>query len=145
MERQDLLFRLNTIEIHLPPLRERREDIPLLAAASLDQHCRRYRKSLAGFEDAALHALISAETEAGRLADARAHARELCEITAAESGTPHVEALWAASRVHTMQGDHVGAQQLLERALDRLRREQDPWLRLAAASLYLWSAGAAAV
>src|SRR5260221_7180696 len=44
--RQDLLFRLNTIEIHLPPLRERREDIPALARASLDQHCRRYRKSI---------------------------------------------------------------------------------------------------
>ena len=36
--RQDLLFRLNTIEIHLPPLRERREDIPLLATHFLTQH-----------------------------------------------------------------------------------------------------------
>ena len=42
--RQDLLFRLNTIEIQLPPLRERREDIPLLAAHFLRQHAQRYRK-----------------------------------------------------------------------------------------------------
>ena len=57
--RQDLLFRLNTIEIHLPPLRERREDIPALATASLDQHCRRYRKSISGFDDAALQILLN--------------------------------------------------------------------------------------
>ena len=38
--RQDLLFRLNTIEIHLPPLRERREDIPLLARHFLRRHAR---------------------------------------------------------------------------------------------------------
>jgi DNA-binding NtrC family response regulator len=57
--RQDLLFRLNTIEIHLPPLRERREDIPLLARAFLDQHCRRYRKDLTGFEEAALQVLLN--------------------------------------------------------------------------------------
>ena len=44
--RQDLLFRLNTIEIHLPPLRDRREDIPLLAAHFLRQHAQRYRKPL---------------------------------------------------------------------------------------------------
>jgi DNA-binding NtrC family response regulator len=44
--RQDLLFRLNTIEIHLPPLRERKEDIALLAAHYLSQMARRYRKSL---------------------------------------------------------------------------------------------------
>lgn len=56
--RQDLLFRLNTIEIHLPPLRERQEDIPLLAQASLEQHCRRYRKSLSGFDDAAIQLLL---------------------------------------------------------------------------------------
>ena len=48
--REDLLFRLNTVEIHLPPLRERREDIPLLAKYFLDKYAKRYRKSLAGFD-----------------------------------------------------------------------------------------------
>jgi DNA-binding NtrC family response regulator len=55
--RQDLLFRLNTIEIHLPPLRERGEDIPLLATHFLVQHARRYRKEVRGFDPAALRAL----------------------------------------------------------------------------------------
>jgi DNA-binding NtrC family response regulator len=57
--RQDLLFRLNTIEIPLPPLRERREDIPLLAAHFLRLHVRRYRKALAGFEPPAMQAMLS--------------------------------------------------------------------------------------
>jgi DNA-binding NtrC family response regulator len=57
--RQDLLFRLNTVEIHLPPLRERREDIPLLAAHFLRQHAVRYRKQLDGFDAAALEALVN--------------------------------------------------------------------------------------
>jgi DNA-binding NtrC family response regulator len=56
--RQDLLFRLNTIEIHLPPLRERREDIPLLASHFLSAHARRYRKNLQGFDPAAMQALL---------------------------------------------------------------------------------------
>jgi len=55
--RQDLLFRLNTVEIHLPPLRDRREDIPLLAMHFLEQHARRYRKDLVGFEPAAIRLL----------------------------------------------------------------------------------------
>jgi len=56
--RQDLLFRLNTIEIVLPPLRDRRDDIPSLAAHFLQQHARRYRKTVAGFDPAAMDALM---------------------------------------------------------------------------------------
>ncbi|HEY4249009.1 MAG TPA: sigma-54 dependent transcriptional regulator [Lacunisphaera sp.] len=55
--RQDLLFRLNTIHIHLPPLRERREDIGLLAQHFLKQHVERYRKPITGFDDSALEAM----------------------------------------------------------------------------------------
>jgi DNA-binding NtrC family response regulator len=55
--RQDLLFRLNTIEIHLPPLRERREDIPPLATHFLGVHARRYRKGITGFDRNSLQAM----------------------------------------------------------------------------------------
>jgi DNA-binding NtrC family response regulator len=55
--RQDLLFRLNTIEIHLPPLRERPEDIPLLALHFLKEHTEHYRKLVTGFDDAAVAAM----------------------------------------------------------------------------------------
>ena len=47
--REDLLFRLNTVEIHLPPLRERREDLPLLAAHFLNKYTLRYQKKIDGF------------------------------------------------------------------------------------------------
>jgi DNA-binding NtrC family response regulator len=55
--RQDLLFRLNTVEIHLPPLRERREDIVPLANYFLGIHARRYRKNIAGFDPNAIQAM----------------------------------------------------------------------------------------
>jgi DNA-binding NtrC family response regulator len=48
--REDLLFRLNTVQIHLPPLRERVEDIPVLAAHFLGRYAERYGKELAGFD-----------------------------------------------------------------------------------------------
>ena len=56
--RDDLLFRLNTVEIHLPPLRERREDIPTLAAHFLARHTARYRRALQGFEPTALQTML---------------------------------------------------------------------------------------
>ena len=56
--REDLLFRLNTIEIQLPALRERREDIAPLAMHFLHQHSQRYRKSLKGFDPSAMQHLL---------------------------------------------------------------------------------------
>jgi DNA-binding NtrC family response regulator len=56
--RQDLLFRLNTIQIALPPLRDRREDIMALANSFLRQHAERYRKQVTGFYEAARERLL---------------------------------------------------------------------------------------
>ncbi|MGI8734729.1 MAG: sigma-54-dependent transcriptional regulator [Pyrinomonadaceae bacterium] len=55
--RQDLLFRLNTVEIHLPPLRDRVEDIRPLAEHFLRQHSERYRRGAMMFTPEALEAL----------------------------------------------------------------------------------------
>jgi DNA-binding NtrC family response regulator len=55
--RQDLLFRLNTIEIAIPPLRERAEDIAPLAEHFLGAHAHRYRKRVSGFDRSGTEAL----------------------------------------------------------------------------------------
>src|SRR5260221_12682722 len=55
--RQDLIFRLNTVEIHLPPLRDRREDIAPLADHFLRQHSERYRRGRMEFTLQAIEAL----------------------------------------------------------------------------------------
>ncbi len=55
--RQDLLYRINTVEIRLPPLRERGEDIPLLAHHFLQLFTQKYRRQALNFSDAALRAM----------------------------------------------------------------------------------------
>jgi DNA-binding NtrC family response regulator len=55
--REDLLFRLNTVEMHVPPLRERREDIPTLAIHFLRRYASRYRREIDGFDSSALQVM----------------------------------------------------------------------------------------
>jgi DNA-binding NtrC family response regulator len=59
--RRDLLFRLNTVEIRLPALRERPEDLPVLGEHFLRRFALRYRKAVGGFEPDALAAIRSWE------------------------------------------------------------------------------------
>lgn len=56
--REDLLFRLNTVEINLPPLRERREDIPALAGYFMARYAARYRRAIQGLEPGALQSMM---------------------------------------------------------------------------------------
>jgi DNA-binding NtrC family response regulator len=78
--REDLLFRLNTVEIHLPPLRDRREDIPLLARHFLQQFATRYRRSLTGFSPDGMRALLE-DTWPGNVREL-AHAIERATLLA---------------------------------------------------------------
>jgi DNA-binding NtrC family response regulator len=102
--RQDLLFRLNTIEIHLPPLRERREDILLLAHHFLRGYSQRYRKIISGFDSAAAQLLrehpwpgnvreLDHAVERGVLLSTGplVHAADLGLRAAAPAGSPRLE------------------------------------------------------
>ncbi|MFJ3881011.1 helix-turn-helix domain-containing protein [Streptomyces sp. NPDC090077] len=91
----------------------------------------------------ALLALVSAEAEAGRVTDARAHAQELVALVEEGPDVLRAEALWSAATVCSRQGDDEAVHAYLGRAMRSLDSRVDPvlWarLRLAAASLYLQS------
>ncbi|MEU2800763.1 MULTISPECIES: helix-turn-helix domain-containing protein [unclassified Streptomyces] len=90
---------------------------------------------------AGLLALVSAESEAGRLAEARSHADELTALNVPRSEPLGAEALWTAAAVRVRQGDLDAAQKLLGEALDGFAGAENLtlWtrLRVAAARLHL--------
>ncbi|HMO27012.1 MAG TPA: sigma 54-interacting transcriptional regulator, partial [Tepidisphaeraceae bacterium] len=56
--RQDLFWRINVVAIRLPPLRDRKTDIPLLAEAFLRRYCEEMGREIVGFTPAAIEALL---------------------------------------------------------------------------------------
>jgi transcriptional regulator with GAF, ATPase, and Fis domain len=59
--REDLYFRINVVPIKVPPLRERRDDIPILMNHFLSKYCRRHQRVVTGFTARAIDALLSYE------------------------------------------------------------------------------------
>jgi DNA-binding NtrC family response regulator len=78
--REDLLYRLNTVEIHLPPLRERLEDVTALATFFLAAKAARYKKALTGFSSDAL-AMLGAHAWPGNVRELE-HAVERAVVLA---------------------------------------------------------------
>ena len=89
--REDLLYRLNPVEIELPPLRERREDIPLLATHFLREQAARYRKPVREFDAGGMRALL-AHAWPGNVRELR-HAVERSVLMASNSGAVTAEDL----------------------------------------------------
>ena len=83
--REDLLYRLNTVVMRLPPLRDRTDDVSALAAHFLEHYAARYRKPLAGFDDAAL-GLLRAHSWPGNVREL-AHAVERAVLMADPAAT----------------------------------------------------------
>jgi two-component system, NtrC family, response regulator HydG len=88
--RQDLLYRVNTIEIHLPPLRERRADIPLIATHYAQLFARKYNRPELRFDAAALDRLQQYHWP-GNVRELR-HAIERLVILS-EQGVPQLDSL----------------------------------------------------
>ncbi len=57
--REDLYYRINTIEIHIPPLRERLDDVPMLAEHFLSVYADKYKRDITGFSESAYNQLLN--------------------------------------------------------------------------------------
>ena len=136
--RQDLLFRLNTIEIELPPLRERREDIPVLLDHYLGLYARKYDKPARDVPPAVLEALLRHDWP-GNVRALR-HASERAVIMA-DGASYRLDDFPLPQRSETSSlsvvGDSLNLDQLEKQMIERALRMHHFNVSLAAAELGL--------
>ena len=106
--RQDLYYRLNVIELKMPPLREMAEDIPQLAASILEKHCRELGTAIPRLSEPAAMALIrhGFPGNVRELENVLERALALCDGSAIESGDLLLEA--STSSVEDVEFVHDG-------------------------------------
>jgi DNA-binding NtrC family response regulator len=138
--RDDLFYRLNTVVIHLPPLRERREDVMPLATHYLDQFADRYKRTFEGFDRSAKQA-IDAHLWPGNVREL-AHAIErgvlmarTAQITAADLGLQAASAATVAEELTLEQSEKVFIQKVLARHGGDVRKAADQ-LGMSRSALY---------
>jgi DNA-binding NtrC family response regulator len=135
--RQDLLFRLNTIEIALPPLRERREDVPILLDHYLGLYTRKYDKPDRALPTAVSEALVRHDWP-GNVRALR-HAAERAVIMA-EGQAYRIEDFplpTRSSTLLTVAGETLNLDQLEKQMIERALRMHHFNVSLAAAELGL--------
>jgi DNA-binding NtrC family response regulator len=138
--RDDLFYRLNTVVIHLPPLRDRREDVMPLASHYLDQFADRYKRTFEGFDRTAKQA-IDAHLWPGNVREL-AHAIERgvlmargAQITAADLGLQGAAAATVAEELTLEQSEKVFIQKVLARHGGDVRKAADQ-LGMSRSALY---------
>jgi DNA-binding NtrC family response regulator len=138
--REDLFYRLNTVVIHLPPLRERREDVMPLATHYLERYAERYKRSFEGFDRTARQA-IDTHPWPGNVREL-AHAIErgvlmarTSQITAVDLGL-HVGAAPSGAEELTLeQAEKIFIQKVLARHAGDVRKAADQ-LGMSRSALY---------
>ena len=128
--REDLFYRLNTVVIHLPPLRERREDVRPLADHYLAQHAGRYRRVFDGFDRSARQAIESHlwpgnVRELGHAIERAVLMASGSQITAADLGLQSAATPAAAEDMTLEQAEKLFIQKVLARQGGDVRKAAD--------------------
>jgi len=104
--REDLYYRLDTVTIHIPPLRERKDDIPLIFRRFVEEFARKYDSVFQGFSDDARELLVSYRWP-GNIRELRSVAEQLVVLERSQFVTAEKLKKYLKGRQHTGSADNL--------------------------------------